>query len=394
MGQLPSCFRTLARIVLSWFSSPQSTKLYNKAVDYFTSYLSSKNPDDLENALSNYNLALEAGREERKFDPADVLVNYAMALWMKYEQDGQPPEILAKIVEFDEEALSLWRKISPKPEDYPILLFNLANAYFTQYASSDDLALFESITQLCGELGSMTGVKNETRAKGLLILGKALNTKCDRDKKTDHLDESIGLFVEALDLTKPSNKVEGSAEDTEDRINDLVALQIQVECLYNLATAYEIRYQLTENKRPEDLDKAIQYNYDVKELIPNDHPNRPSCLFNLARQLFTRYESIQKEKAGGSVLLDVNLDIERGVPDLKAADKIAKEVRTLLSGADPSLGLRQNVDDLLMVIGKHEEALTKSSFNISGSRSSSRMEGRSRNPSPNPSQRSFHGSTA
>ncbi|KDR80364.1 hypothetical protein GALMADRAFT_1193634 [Galerina marginata CBS 339.88] len=369
--------KSIARAILQCLWPDDSPdEQYEKAEAAYQEYLSTKNRKYLNTALQDYKSAHSARIKDEHSELANTEVNYAAALWAEYELDGQPPEKLTRIIELDEHALGLWKAASPKPVGYPVLLLNLFTAYFHSYLAaahnqgpkvSLNLELYDELKQYSQQLD----VSSDTRRKMLMMLGTALSTRCDLDNTSDKLDEAINHLEQALKLSETHVVTEG--EDGE-RGTELAAFH--TGCLLKLATAYFVRYNLSNGSQ--DLDDAIRCNDSARQALPNDDPERSLCLYNLAHQLFKRYEQA-REQIASPVLLDTRLTANRGMEDLKEAERTAGEAQRLLETAPPESELKQLVNELLDVLKVHSAA-------------SSRVPSRAPTPTPSPHPSDVRGS--
>ncbi|PPQ65342.1 hypothetical protein CVT26_000058 [Gymnopilus dilepis] len=354
-------------LLIAFFSIPKSEKCYRKATKDYETYSSSGTPGDrevLKKALENYQAALDARAEEGNSDIAEIAIDYAVALWTDYQRYERSSKTLDKVIKLYEAALAQWKGAVSKPEGYPNLLLNSANAYFTQYRVEKEAAALEKAISYLDELRQLKAA-DETRKNCLFLLGKVLMAAYSANgTATDRLDDAIKYFRQALKLATPDDAEKGTEDEQDSKGAGNANFQIQ--CLYNLSTAYDLSYQKT--TKIEDLDEAIKYNYEARNLLAStpNHPDHAACLYNLARQLFTKYQRSQQDKVG-IALLDTNLDGEKGVQDLNAAHRLAKEAQDMLPAENP---MRGPVDELLAVIGQHDLALSKHTKSLKSKSSS------------------------
>ncbi|PPQ65343.1 hypothetical protein CVT26_000059 [Gymnopilus dilepis] len=326
-------------------SAPTSDELYEKAQAFFNEYQNTKSLHDLKKAIDNYREALVARRKENNPDEGHILVNYATALWNRYERAPGSARELEEIIRLYEGADEEWSREREKPEGYPDLLLDLGNAYYTKSlvviedaAVSLDKAI-EFLERL--DLDSNARLPPETRVKGMVMLGTALNRRCTLHKMTDRLDEAIDLLKRSSDSLARKEWTDGMPDN------------IRFLCLNNLATAYNVRYRYNKPQDPRDLDNAIEYSRRALAALPSGHGERGTTSFNLATQLYKRYELVQKR--GAEQLLASGLDAREGVQDLNDAFEMGLEAQRLLRGT----GHSASVERLLEVIKVHREALSR-----------------------------------
>ncbi|KIM47147.1 hypothetical protein M413DRAFT_270404 [Hebeloma cylindrosporum] len=288
-------FQKGAKFLLRCFWPPDPTDaMYEQATAAYKKYLSSHNSRDLQFSLDNFESALIARRATDAGHPqlAVTLVNYAAALWARYETTGRPEADLQQVVSLNKEALDIWSKVTPRPSGYPIVLTNLGNAYLEAYTRHRNRESFQKAISAYQAVQGDETCNPQIRNTALARLGITLWTRCDLEKTSLRLDEGIDNLETALGIAS-----ESSTSD-----NTLRSL-----CLASLANAYDVRFQRF--KQAEDLTNAIEYGYSARASPQHGLAEREASLYNLSRLLWERYQMGKVRK------------------DLDDAEMIAKEAQ-------------------------------------------------------------------
>ena len=137
-------FQKGAKFLLQCFWPQDPTDaIYEQATGAYKKYLSSNSSQDLKFALDSFESVLIARRAAEHPQLALTLVNYATALWARYETTGRPEADLWRVIGLNKETLDIRSKITPRPNGYPIVLTNLGNAYFEAYCRNPNREIFQ-----------------------------------------------------------------------------------------------------------------------------------------------------------------------------------------------------------------------------------------------------------
>ncbi|PPQ91919.1 hypothetical protein CVT25_001290 [Psilocybe cyanescens] len=351
---------------LDFFRGDPSHKQFNQAKKLYAKFEASNGQDlkALNESLATFELALNNRRKTKDGVPHSdldiTLTTYASALWKRYEAKKSPSD-LHKVIELDEEAYILWENTDPasRPSDYANLLFDLGNAYYSQYEANHKLSgMLEKAIEKYEKLTNETDIEN--RRKGLVKLGIALRTWCDdedisqtktAEQKATRLDSAITYLLEAVDHDDGRETTESlTRSDT-----------TQQQALLNLAMAYYLRFQ--DCRRRVDLDSAIESNRKALKIITEGSGDYVYCLFDLAQQLFAKYEYEQGRRSTGEhrlgEWLDVELKANKGAKELKEAEgSLEKALKTLGVGSDVTL--KTDMQKLLATVQEHIQSLSRS----------------------------------
>lgn len=322
MGKKLGFFQKGAKFLLQCFWPQDPTDAdYEQATAAYKKYLSSNKSQDLKFALDHFESALTARRAADGSHPqlAVTLVNYATALWTRYETTGRPEADLRRVIDLNKEALGLWSKITPRPNGYPIVLTNLGNAYFEAYCRNPNREIFQKAISVYQAVREDEACNAQIRNTALARIGITLWTRCDREKTNLLLDEGIDNLETALQI----------ASEPSTRDDMLRAL-----CLANLANAYDVRFQRF--NQAQDLANAIEYGYSARESHQTSPIEREASLYNLSRLLWARYQDGKNRK------------------DLDDAETIAKEALGIIGNGD----LKAKISGVLQAV----QAETKSSY--------------------------------
>jgi len=311
---IPRSFQKGAKYLLQlfWPLDPTET-LYEQAMESYQKYQLSNNLQALQAALANFESALNARRAADAEHPqlAVTLINYASALWARYETTGRPDADLRQVIDYHEEALKIWNKLVPRPRGYPIVLTNLGNAYFEAYCSDRNGTIFQKAISTYKAVREDETFSAQIHKTALARMGITLCMRCYLEKTDDRLDEGIEYLEEALRFA--------SASSTSDE-------KLRALCLANLANACEVRFQMF--GQAEYLTKAIDYGYSAREFPQTSQNERISCMYNLSRLLWTRYQNTGHIK------------------DLIDAEKITKEAWEVVESGE----MRAKIASLLQEI--------------------------------------------
>lgn len=302
MGKKLGFFQKGAKFLLQCFWPQDPTDaIYEQATAAYKKYLSSNNSQDLQFALDNFESALTSRRAADAEHPqlAMTLVNYATALWARYETTGRPEADLQRVIDLNKEALNIWSKVTPRPNGYPIVLTNLGNAYFEAYCRNPNREIFQKAISAYQVAREDETCDAQIRNTALARIGIILWTRCDLEKTNLQLDEGIDNLETALQ--------NASGSSTND--NMLRAL-----CLATLANAYDVRFQRF--NQTQDLTNAIDYSYSLRESHQASPIEREASLYNLSRLLWARYQNGKNPK------------------DLDDAETIAKEAQGMVGNGE------------------------------------------------------------
>ncbi|KAG2337415.1 hypothetical protein BDR05DRAFT_1063275 [Suillus weaverae] len=196
--------------------------------------------------------------------PTSVLGNLSLAHFLRYQQEGDAPDLTSSIA-YSTEALN---KMSSEDQNHSVLLNNLANGLlfrFKKLGSTDDLEQaiksYGSVIELCP-----TGHKGRLRA--LSNLASAIMTRYELQASLADLEISLGCFHEALEICPRNNPDRSTLLD-------------------NLATTLRKRFQHTGDII--DLETAIENHYEALHVLPPSHPHRSDTLCSLGNALQSRF---------------------------------------------------------------------------------------------------------
>ena len=287
--------------------------LYEEAMESYQEYQSSNNLQALQVALDNFESALNACRAAGADHPqlALTLIHYAIALWTRYSTTGRPDADLRQTIDFYEEALRSWNKLIPRPTGYPIVLMNLANAYFEASNNDHNPMIFQKAISIYKAVREDETFSAQIHNIALARMGITLCTRCRLKKTNDRLNEGIEYLEEALRFA--------SASSTKDK-------ELRAFCFVSLANACEVRFQMS--GQAEYLTKAIDYGYSAREFPQKGQNEWISCSYDLARLLWMRYQN-----AGH-------------INDLIDAEKFAKEAKGMVGTGE----MMVNIASLLQEI--------------------------------------------
>ena len=290
--------------------------LYEEAMESYRKYQLSNNLQALQAALDNFESALNACRAAGAGHPqlASTLIYYAHALWTRYSTPGCPDADLRQIIDFYEEALRSWNKLNPRPTEYPIVLMNLAGAYFEASCNDHNPKTFQKAISIYKGIRKDETFGAQIHSIALARIGITLYVRCRREETNDRLDEGIEYLEEALRFA--------SAPSTKNK-------ELRALCLASLADACEMHFQMF--GQAEYLTRAIDYGYSAREFPQTDKNERIPCLYNLSRLLWTRYQN-----AGH-------------IKDSTDAEKIVKEARGMVGTGE----MRTKISSLLKEIQAH-----------------------------------------
>ena len=293
-------FQKGAKFLLQCFWPQDPTdSIYEQATGAYKKYLSSNSSQDLKFALDNFESVLTARRAAEHPQLPLTLVNYATALWARYETTGRPEADLQRVISLNEEALDIWSKTTPRPNGYPIVLTNLGNAYFEAYCRNPNHEIFPKAISAYQAVREDETCNAQIRNTALARIGITLWTQCDLEKTNLRLDEGIDSLKTALQI----------ASDSSTRDDMLRAL-----CLASLANAYDVRFQWF--NQVQDLANAIEYGYYARESHQTSPIEREASLYNLSRLLWARYQDGKNRK------------------DLDDAETIAKEAQGIVGDGE------------------------------------------------------------
>ncbi|PPQ86696.1 hypothetical protein CVT25_006771 [Psilocybe cyanescens] len=342
--------------IFPWFRKDPSFKLFNRATEAFKQYKSTENLEDLDTALSNFHLALASRRKTRDdrahFSLEDILTRYADALWKRYNKDKSAAN-LDKVIKLDEEVCSIWeqRDETTRPTGYPAKLLDLGSAYFIKYGEARSSAgLFAKVIEKYDKLlNGKLQISGDIRRMGLMKYGVALTTWCDKqeeDRMTpqtkQRLDAGISYMEQALNM-----KMEERTDSAEQ--ND-AARMIRQQCLFNLAIAHYKRYN--DDNSIAELDKAIGYNQKMLGLISNDHADFVYCKFDLAQQLFHKYNH-ERSLPDTQNLLDTQPRESRDLGRLVKVKKYANDLLEQIKGRAEYSGMETDLMNFLDTVEQH-----------------------------------------
>ncbi|KAF5310572.1 hypothetical protein D9619_008228 [Psilocybe cf. subviscida] len=284
---------------LRWLSNFFWPGDYNRdlAKAAYEVYLDSKDVASLNAAIKNFDLAAEQYRKHQNPSLPTTLINYAVAVWRHYEDCDRPPEDLEKVISLDTETRDSWsgeKNIKP----YVILLNTLAGAYFEQYQRAfgpspikpdEKQEAFDKAVKHYIELKDNPAAENQ-RSATQIQLGFMSRTRCKREQTLDGFEFGVQHLQDALleAIGAEKNIDAGAKGDKAKQRRKAAVDNVKVTCLLALAESYEVRYALVQ--KFQDLTMAMDYNTEAKPLLEElQHPELPTCLFNLARQHHLRW---------------------------------------------------------------------------------------------------------
>jgi tetratricopeptide (TPR) repeat protein len=244
----------------------------------------------LSKAVKSYNLAADHYRRARNPNLGAVLVNLATMKWDMYRSGGSATEtdeknstraadLLEEVIKLDGEALTLWQAREPKPEQYPTLLINLAEAYRERFVKNKQSTDVQQAIRLYKDARDHTEATTKPHAEAVKELGIAHWMSYNAVSKDDQLESAIQCLMDANSLAQHKYP------------------DIQYSCLYTLAWINHYRFDRQEEQSPANpttpqyLDDAIHfYRSTLQSAMPQNDPRYAKALWFVPMLLFHRYE--------------------------------------------------------------------------------------------------------
>lgn len=268
----------------------------------YKAYMGSKNITSLKYSIGRFEIAVEQYRKHKNAALSMTLVDCAVAIWTHYEDAGQALDDLDRVIRLGTEARKSWsgKKVT---STYLFLLSALARAHFEQYQRAfgpcpikpgAKKKAFDKAVKYLTELESNPGADGGQRRAAQLQLGIIFRMRCELERTLDGFNIGVQQLQSALLEATPARQDAGAgfkAAVEEKQGMTAGGNDVTATCLLNLATLYETRYELVEDSQKiRDLAIAIDYSTQARCLLETlQHPELPTCLVNLARQLWIRW---------------------------------------------------------------------------------------------------------
>jgi tetratricopeptide (TPR) repeat protein len=261
----------------------------------------------LKNAIKLYDTAADYYRRTSDPNLGAVLVNLATVKWDVYrfvketdENDAARSEnLLEEVIKLDDEALRLWQAREHKPDQYPTLLANLAEAYRERFVKNKQSKDVQKAIQLYEDARDHI----DTATKPHVEVVKELGITHWMSYKTESVGDQVQL-ESAIQCLKDANNL------AQNKYRD-----IQHSCWYTLAWINHHRFNKQEEQIPPPPNPNKQYLNDAIDFyqstlqggMPQNDPRYSKALQFVPMLLFHRYERDKK------------------VDDLKAAQRWARD---------------------------------------------------------------------
>ncbi|KAF9051519.1 hypothetical protein BJ165DRAFT_894264 [Panaeolus papilionaceus] len=204
---------------------------------------------------------------------------YALASHFCFETDRTRNMIDNAIIQL-KKADACWPAFEKQGQEYTNLQTNLGNIHLDRYSEfGQDLSdLGDALKAGASALSSCPPSARSERALALLLRGRAGCAQIISVKQLtpDRLNQPVDDLNEAIQLSSSvnDNTVTGA-------------------CHYNLAITHNALYKETDDMK--HLDEVIDHNTQADRLLEG-HPDHGSCLFNLAQAYALKYQVEAKEK--------------------------------------------------------------------------------------------------
>ncbi|KAF8190570.1 hypothetical protein BJ912DRAFT_326686 [Pholiota molesta] len=238
-------------------------------------------------AIKSYNIAVDHYRKASDPSLGAVLVNLATVKWDMYRSANETDEknaarsanLLEEVIKLDDEALTLWQAREQKPDQYPTLLANLAEAYRERFVKNKQSTDVQQAIRLYKDARDHTDATSKPHAEAVKELGIAHWMSYNTVSKDDQLESAIQCLMDANSLAQ--NKYP----------------DIQYSCLYTLAWINHYRFDRQEEQSPANpttpqyLDDTIHfYRSTLQSTMPQNDARYAKALWFVPMLLFHRYE--------------------------------------------------------------------------------------------------------
>ncbi|KAH9478755.1 hypothetical protein JR316_0009215 [Psilocybe cubensis] len=382
---------------LDLFRKDPSYRHFDNAMKCINLYNEKHDVEDLNTSISHFQISLRnRGKTKEKharYSLDKILTHYSDALWTRYQLDvSKFAADMDKVIQLDEEICRIWGSQSDQPAiSAPLAKKRLALANLhaarcyramrsfersKQQADKDfaKASYGKAIGQIRTVLWEMDTVPPEVRWIARVMRGVVVTTWWDHQdlegvENTQDaertLQEAINNIADALDIGAPL---------TIDAVEQAKFKATPETCMRTLGTAHYVCYQISE--RLSDLDDAIRWNRQLLSRIGPIHEEYAYCKFDLAQQLFEKYQHERRTRKNGTGhYLEANTATP-GSQALYDAEVVAKALMDELPKMHDTAKYREiqvNLDKLLRTMDAH------SAYSASNKGSSLRT------PSPAPS---------
>ncbi|KAG9106758.1 hypothetical protein FRC07_008743, partial [Ceratobasidium sp. 392] len=223
---------------------------------------------NLDAAIEHYTAALRLMPEDDPLRPAS-LSDLGVALHFRFEQLGRPADLTMSIDRLNEAQLLTPDGHQAKPK----CLDNLGSSLYLRFEQTGLISDLDAAIELRTEAVRLLSISNHLdRGSYLFNLGTSLRTRFQRLSRIEDLNRAIEYQTEVVQLAHDKH------------------LQQMPAYLYGLGSSLITRFQHL--GKLEDIDVAIGRLTDAVISMPDEHPDKPTCLCNLGNSLCIRFLQI------------------------------------------------------------------------------------------------------
>src|ERR1700722_11949850 len=353
-------------------SSDHPISLYDHALQCLLRYKESNDGQDLDNAISAMNNAIEHIPEYNASGGSFFILG--MALLARFMHAGQLDDV-EKAISAHEVAV----RLTPDGHaDKPSRLMPLGNSFLCRFEHLGQLDDVEKAISAHEDAVRLTPNGHADKPSRLVNLGNSFRRRFEHFGQLDDVEKAISAHEDAVRLTpdghadKPSRLMNlgnsfirrfehsGQLDDVEKAISaheDAVHLTLDGHsnkpmCLTNLGRSFLGRFEHLGQLH--DVEKAISVNEDAVRLTLDGHADKPSLLTNLGNSFIRRFEHLGQ-------LIDVEKAISAHEDAVRLTPEGHADKPVCLSNLRNSLLCRfrhlQQLDDIERAITAHDDAV-------------------------------------